>query len=457
MKLVTATLTLCMSFNAFTKDDHESSFIVASKHWFDRDGKHDEEGHLRIFAKAGETKTVKFKGIVRVPKSVRVNASVLREGLSQVVMSFDNKVKCSYQAKLTKKHFNAHYGLTNCTDGARANDDIKVDATVSILLKDAKGFPASVYAILKIDEKYLVGLKFPDLDVSTGQILRFDGELWVPSNYIPDGQAAGDVLLWDGTAWTASKLGSSSTGLQGPQGEAGPAGVAGASGTAGLTGATGSVGPAGANGLTGATGAAGAVGPQGIQGLTGAQGLAGTAGADGATGAAGAVGPQGVAGLKGETGDAALVSKIAFIKDLKLSGVNGGTCDPAKAWDQVRDLNSLSGDSSFVSLSSNMFTLDAGTYIIEAHAPAYLDGFHKAVLFNVDSNQPLIYGSNARSHSTAGGMESSIVMGQVTIAAQTVFAIKHRCGVLRADVGFGSAISFGVEEVYTQVKITKVK
>jgi len=148
--------------------------------------------------------------------------------------------------------------------------------------------------------------------------------------------------------------------------------------------------------------------------------------------------------------------KIAFIKDSKPSGVNGGSCDPVKGWEQIRDLNTLSGDTSFVTLDANIFTLQAGTYIIEASAPAYLDGLHRAILVNASTSEILITGSNARSHNVAGGMEPSIIMGQVTIAASTNFAIKHRCATLLNNVGFGTPANFGIEEIYTQMKITKI-
>jgi hypothetical protein len=520
--------------NGNGNDDKEAIVLVAPKHLNGNNGSN--KGNLTINAKAGELKTVAFNGVVKVPEQIRVNAAILRTGNSQVQLTFDNRVVCTYQTKLTIKFFNAYYGLANCNNGARANDAIDVNSSVSLLLKDVKGTPATVYAALKIEEKYLAGLKFPDLDVSEGQILRYDGELWVPTDYIPDGQANGDVLVWDGSAWTASKInagGSGAKGEKGDTGDQGPVGPQGPQGLTGATGATGSVGATGAVGPQGQTGATGAMGPQGPQGPAGIAGLVGLTGATGPQGPQGAQGPAGVAGLngingvngakgdkgdkgdqglkgdkgdKGEQGDAGLVSltagngilggtiqgnggtiavntgtgagqipvvgsdgklhaaimpyaqqKIAFIKDVKPSGTHGGACDPANGWNQVRDLNSVSGDQSFIALSSNQITLDAGTYAIEASAPAYLDGFHKAILVNAETNASVLLGSNSRSHGSAGGMEPSVIMGQLVLSAQSTFVIKHRCSSKMDLMGFGSAVSFGVDEVYTQVKITKLK
>ena len=49
---------------------------------------------------------------------------------------------------------------------------------------------------------------------------------------------------------------------------------------------------------------------------------------------------------------------ICFLKDVKAYNVNSASV----AGHQVRDINTLEGDTSFVSLSSNRFTLDAGDY-----------------------------------------------------------------------------------------------
>lgn len=496
----------------------------------------DDDKFLRLFSKAGELKTTPFKGTIQIPETLRANSGLLRTGSSKALLIIDNRIQCSYEARLSLKFFNAMYGFVSCTDGSRVKDEVKVESNVGVFLKDVKGTPATIYASVKILDKFTKGIKLPQLEAAKGQILRFDGELWVPSNYIPDGQSNGDVLLWDGSTWMASKLGAGSqgpqgltgaTGAQGPQGEQGIQGPQGLIGPAGANGATGLQGPQGLAGVkgdkgdTGAAGAAGLQGPQGLAGVkgdrgdagatgaagaTGLQGPQGFAGATGATGAQGPQGLQGIAGLKGDKGDPGLVSltagngilggtisgnggtiavntgtgagqipvidssgrlpasilpdapqRIAFIKDIKANGTHGGSCDSAKGWEQIRDLNSLSGDTSFVSLAANQITLAPGTYIIDANAPAYLDGFHKAVLVNAATAEFVLFGSNARSHNVAGGMEPSIIMGQIVVSAPTTFVIKHRCASAMMNIGFGVAMSFGVEELYTQMKITKIK
>jgi hypothetical protein len=58
-----------------------------------------------------------------------------------------------------------------------------------------------------------------------------------------------------------------------------------------------------------------------------------------------------------------------YIKDEKSSGTASGTFTSG-AW-QTRTLNTVSGDTAMVSLSSNQFTLGVGTYQIIAKAPAF--------------------------------------------------------------------------------------
>ncbi|MDD4975969.1 MAG: hypothetical protein PHY93_16550, partial [Bacteriovorax sp.] len=268
----------CRSSAAFGKDDDRNDdrddnkndyayYITSPKNWSHHDN--DDDQTLRIFSKAGEVKYVPFKGTIQIPDTLRANTGLLREGSSQAVLMIDGRVQCTYSASMNKKFFNSIYGFVSCTDGSRARAEVRVDSKVGIYLKDVKGTAATLYATVKVSDRYVKGIKLPQLDAAKGQILRFDGELWVTSNYIPDGQSAGDVLLWDGSTWMASKI-SGTAGAQGPQGPTGLTGSQGPQGLTGATGATGAQGLSGPQGLTGATGATGAQGLSGPQGLTGA-------------------------------------------------------------------------------------------------------------------------------------------------------------------------------------------
>jgi hypothetical protein len=118
----------------------------------------------------------------------------------------------------------------------------------------------------------------------------------------PDGSPAesGDLIVWDGAAWTNAGPLIGPTGATGPQGEEGDVGPTGGQGPVGATGPQGEVGPTGAVGPTGSDGTDGAVGPTGPQGDVGPAGPTGADGADSVV--PGPTGPQGEVGATGPTG-----------------------------------------------------------------------------------------------------------------------------------------------------------
>jgi hypothetical protein len=586
--------------------------------------------NIVITAKLGSPKRVAFQGIVEVPSSVHLAYGTAKQGHAGVEITFDDDIVCSYEARSSRRLLNNDYDLEDCSDGSRAKDRIRVRQGIELKLNRTLYNVALVKASIKVISRIQTGLEIPHLEAEVGQILRYDGDLWRPTDYIPDGESSGDVLTWDGTSWIAAAS-SGTGGGQGPQGEMGPqgpqgevgemgpqgpqgemgpqgpqgevgamgpqgiqglkgdkgdkgdAGAAGATGAQGPQGEVGAMGPQGIQGLkgdkgdkgdagaVGATGAqgpqgeVGAMGPQGIQGLkgdkgdkgdtgaTGAQGPVGPAGAQGPQGEMGATGPQGPqgatglqgpagadgaqgpqgevgatgaqgpmglpgvqgevgpAGEKGEKGDPGIVEliagpgikpgtgaggvingydsisvdvginagqipqldltgrlpasvmpemnaqvRVAYIKDIKPAGIPGGTCT-ALGW-QVRDLNELTGDSSFVSLAGNQFTLQAGRYAIESMAPAFLDNVHKSLLYNINTSSMQIAGTTGRSHTVAGGVDYSHISGVIELTTATTFEIHHRCTAAKELAGFGLPAGFdGIDEVYTQVKLIKIE
>ena len=148
--------------------------------------------------------------------------------------------------------------------------------------------------------------------------------------------------------------------------------------------------------------------------------------------------------------------KVAYISDVKASGTDGGTS--ATSFTQ-RDLNTLvDPDSIVTSLTANQFTLPAGTYLIDAQAPANKAQQHKAVLYDVTNSAIKLVGSSAYSTSSSGNdnMTSSYIRGRFTLVGSVTFEIQHIVGNDIVTVGFGAAGGFSVDEVYTQVTITKL-
>ena len=146
--------------------------------------------------------------------------------------------------------------------------------------------------------------------------------------------------------------------------------------------------------------------------------------------------------------------KVAYLKDVKPNNTPGGTFTSG-AW-QTRDLNTLTGDQSFISVSSNQFTLQPGTYHIESEAPAFAVDRHKSKLRNITDATDTIIGESAQATGGTSGYSTSLTEGTFSIASAKTFEIQHRCLTTLATNGFGLLANFGVDEVYTQVKITKV-
>jgi hypothetical protein len=147
------------------------------------------------------------------------------------------------------------------------------------------------------------------------------------------------------------------------------------------------------------------------------------------------------------------IPRTAYIKDVKPSGTSGGTFT-AGAW-QTRDLNTLSGDTEFVSLSSNQFTLQPGKYEIEASAPAYVVQGHKLRLRNITDSSDDLLGDNLYSNATSI-VQNALMIGTLEVTSVKTFEIQHRGTATQVGNGFGGSVSFGVDEIYTQIKITKV-
>ena len=148
------------------------------------------------------------------------------------------------------------------------------------------------------------------------------------------------------------------------------------------------------------------------------------------------------------------VQKVAFLKEVQTSGTQGGTFTAGSF--VTRTLNTVEGDSEIVSLSSNQFTLQAGKYVIEARAPAFAVSSHVAKLRNITDSTDDAIGTSGYAENVNGGSADSFVNAIIEITSTKVFEIQNRSGGTQATNGLGVANAYGVDEVYTQVKITKL-
>lgn len=155
--------------------------------------------------------------------------------------------------------------------------------------------------------------------------------------------------------------------------------------------------------------------------------------------------------------------KYSIIKDVKSPGSYGGVFASGD-W-QTRTLNTVEGDNSFVTLSggttgidgtATSFTLDKGTYFIEAFVPAYYISRHSARLYSITNNKVLSIGSAEYVSNSGSGVNSwSRIFTSVELETETSFEIQHKCSSSGGEAGMGTYGGSGVEEVYTTVKITK--
>lgn len=150
---------------------------------------------------------------------------------------------------------------------------------------------------------------------------------------------------------------------------------------------------------------------------------------------------------------AATVNYLQY-RDEKTQNTAGGTFTSG-AW-QTRTLNTEVSDvGGFGSLSSNQFTLSAGTYIISASAPAVVVNAHQTRLQNVTDNTTVLVGTSMQASTAAGIVNRSEVHGVFTVAASKALELQHQCATTRNTDGFGVAANF-TTEVYSIVELWKI-
>ena len=90
---------------------------------------------------------------------------------------------------------------------------------------------------------------------------------------------------------------------------------------------------------------------------------------------------------------------------------------------------------SIISISSNQFTLQAGTYLIWWSYPAYQVDKHHTKLYNVTDSANVAAGEACKVNSSTQTRSSG--MARVTISGAKAFEIRHMCASTKADNGLG--------------------
>lgn len=156
---------------------------------------------------------------------------------------------------------------------------------------------------------------------------------------------------------------------------------------------------------------------------------------------------------------------ILHLQDQKADGVVGGAATSG-SWIR-RTLNtSVNNTISGASLSSNLITLPAGTYEIEASAPGYQVDSHQVRFFS-NTQGIIIYGTCEFANPSSGlefelvlkaeGMTRSYVRGRFTInSTVSDFELQHQVATSKTNDGFGLPCSFGGVEVYSDIYIKRI-
>ena len=122
--------------------------------------------------------------------------------------------------------------------------------------------------------------------------------------------------------------------------------------------------------------------------------------------------------------DATIFTSYAIITDKKSQG-QGNTTFTGGGW-RTCDLNyELADPDGIVSISSNQFTLQAGTYLIQAENPVYDVAENQMRLQNITDSTTAITGRSHWGNTTYNTQNDACLHGRITINAAKVFELQH--------------------------------
>jgi hypothetical protein len=150
----------------------------------------------------------------------------------------------------------------------------------------------------------------------------------------------------------------------------------------------------------------------------------------------------------------ALTSPHVILEDQKAQNTSGGTFTSGA--DRTRDLNTEVYDPfGLCTLSSNQFTLSAGTYYIDATVPCAGVDRNQAILYNATGTAQITRGTSSVAPFTTTAQSVSYIRAVFTVAASQALEIRHRCQTTGTTVGFGVESNFGTER-YTRVCLWRI-
>ena len=154
-----------------------------------------------------------------------------------------------------------------------------------------------------------------------------------------------------------------------------------------------------------------------------------------------------------EFGGGPIFDAYAIIADRKGNTTDGGTFTSGD-W-RTRDLNvELADPSSIVSISSNQFTLAAGTYLLKWRAPFFRCNDNNTRVYDITNTTTIADGFQANGNTNDGDHTYAFGTARITLSGSTALEIQHRCESTKADNGFGlNARNYSNYSYYTTVEI----
>ena len=147
-----------------------------------------------------------------------------------------------------------------------------------------------------------------------------------------------------------------------------------------------------------------------------------------------------------------LNASYAKLTDTKGTTTQGGTFTSGD-W-RTRDINTEDNDDDgIVSISSNQFTLQAGTYHIHAQCCAVGVDNHSARIYNITDGSTTLTGlANKTNEENVSSFAQ--VIGQFTISGAKVFELQHRCHATVSTHGMGAYSNWN-SNIYSIIEIYK--
>ena len=161
------------------------------------------------------------------------------------------------------------------------------------------------------------------------------------------------------------------------------------------------------------------------------------------------------------------MTPVQTLFEAQPSGTDGGLA-PAAGTYFVRTLNTgypaldpITGDSSTIpgmslDTATNIITLPAGFYKVEAFTPAYRVGRHRCRLYDVTNATPVLFGGNAFVTNNDNAESDSCLTGYLQVTGTTDYELQHCVQIALAVEDLGLPCGFGDDEIYSRITFTKL-